>query len=80
MKNLPFLNSAPSDVMWLVPVEDVRIATSPKGRLLGFAYVTLADGAEAEAAVRKLRDYVWDGFPVHIRRTEAGGGDGGKNR
>ena len=61
-------------------VEDVRIATSPKGRLLGFAYVTMADGAEAEAAVRKLRDYVWDGFPVHIRRTEAGGGNGGKNR
>lgn len=25
MKNLPFLNSAPSDVMWLVPVEDVMV-------------------------------------------------------
>jgi hypothetical protein len=25
VKNLPFLNAAPSDLMWLVPVEEVMV-------------------------------------------------------
>ena len=63
------------------PVERVKIITDREtGQSKGFAFVTLGDQSQLNAAVEALNDHDYNGRPLRVNPSEprpAGGGGGG---
>jgi RNA recognition motif-containing protein len=82
--NLPY-TATEGDVSELFaafgPVERVKIITDrDTGQSKGFAFVTLADQSQLNAAVEALNDHDYNGRPLRVNPSEprpAGGGGGG---
>jgi len=82
--NLPY-SATEGDVSELFaaygPVERVKIITDREtGQSKGFAFVTLGDQTQLEAAVEALNGFDYSGRPLRVNPSEprpAGGGGGG---
>ena len=82
--NLPY-TATEGDVSELFsafgPVERVKIITDREtGQSKGFAFVTLADQSQLNAAVEALNEHDYNGRPLRVNPSEprpAGGGGGG---
>ncbi len=82
--NLPY-SATEGDVSDLFsafgPVERVKIITDREtGQSKGFAFVTLADQSQLNAAVEALNEHDYNGRPLRVNPSEprpAGGGGGG---
>ena len=82
--NLPY-TATEGDVSELFsafgPVERVKIITDrDTGQSKGFAFVTLADQSQLNAAVEALNEHDYNGRPLRVNPSEprpAGGGGGG---
>ena len=86
MGNLPY-SATEEDVTGLFaahgPVERVKIITDREtGRSKGFAFVTLGDQTQLEAAIEALNGYDYQGRALRVNASEpkeprSGGGGGG---
>ena len=85
--NLPY-TATEGDVTGLFaafgPVERVKIITDREtGQSKGFAFVTLGDQSQLNAAIEALNDYDYNGRPLRVNASEpkesrpSGGGGGG---
>ena len=84
--NLPY-TATEGDVSALFaaygPVERVKIITDREtGQSKGFAFVTLGDQTQLNAAIEALNDYDYNGRPLRVNASEPkearpGGGGGG---
>jgi len=84
--NLPY-TATEEDVSGLFaaygPVERVKIITDREtGQSKGFAFVTLGDQSQLNAAIEALNDYDYNGRPLRVNASEPkearpGGGGGG---
>ena len=87
--NLPY-SATEQDIIGLFaaygPVDRVKIITDREtGQSKGFAFVTLGDQSQLNAAVEALNGYDYNGRPLRVNPSEpkapgSGGGFGGGNR
>lgn len=87
--NLPY-SATEQDIIGLFaaygPVDRVKIITDrDSGQSKGFAFVTLGDQSQLNAAVEALNGYDYNGRPLRVNPSEpkapgSGGGFGGGNR